>query len=396
MNRIVRHTLTALPFSLWALSAHAASYEDGLRLKEQKQLASATTAFAEVAAREPRNAQAREQLAIVLGWQSRFDESIAAWQQAIALAPGKPGYHIGLARVNYWKGNRSAALQSLDTALRLDPKNTDALKLQGDVLLADNRPAEARSAYQRAQQITPSDAEIATKLSRIVEPLPWRLDAGFTYDDYDNLRGGENSRFVQLGRRVGNGGDVLYARYDGYANFGSQDDGLTLGAYWLPHPRLLLNLEAGRTFGNADFRPDTLLLASGEWLVEFPVQPLLAYRYLKYDNGSVSTITPGVRLPFTGGHVEARYGITGNISGSSTGVFSAKLTLEREGYTPYFAFTTGSEALPPQAKADITILGGGVAFALSPQWGARVDYSYEDRKDIYKHHAIGAGLTYRF
>ncbi len=396
MNRYVRRTLITLPLCLLTLSAHAATYEDGVRFKNQQQLPSAAAAFAEVAAREPRNVLAREQLAIVLGWQNRFDESIAAWRQAIALAPDKADYHIGLARVNYWKGNRSAALQSLDTALRLAPGSTEALKLQGDVLLADNRPAEARSAYQRAQQLTPSDAEIATKLSRIVEPLLWRLDAGFTYDDYDNFRGAENSRFVQLGRRVGKGGNVLYARYDGFANFGSQDDGLTLGAYWLPHPKLLLNLEAGLTLGNADFRPDTLLLASGEWLLDFFVQPLFAFRYLKYDNGTVTTLQPGLRLPFTGGNVEARYGITNNISGSSTGVFSGKLTLEREGYTPYLAFTTGSEALPPQAEADITIFGGGVAFDLSSQWGARVDYSYEDRKDIYKHHAIGAGLTYKF
>ena len=33
---------------------------------------------------------------------------------------------------------------------------------------------------------------------------------------------------------------------------------------------------------------------------------------------------------------------------------------------------------------------------LSPSWGARVDYSYENRKDIYKHHALGGGLTYKF
>lgn len=395
MNRLLGSTL-ALSLAGFALQASAASYEDALRLKNQQQLPEAAQAFAEVAAREPRNVLAREQLAIVLGWQSRFEESIAAWQQAIALAPNKPDYHVGLARVNYWKGNRTAALQSLDTALRLAPNDADAHTLRGDVLLADARPAEARSAYQRAQQLAPDNAELVAKLARAVPPRLWRLDAGFTYDDYDNFRGSENSRFTQLGRRVGARGDVLYARYDGFANFGSQDDGITLGAYWLPHPKVLLNLEAGTTLGRANFRPDRQFLVSGEWLVEFPLQPLFAYRYFDYDNGTVTTVTPGLRAVFSGGHVEARYGLTDNISGDSTGVLTAKLTLEREGYTPYFAFTTGSEALPPQAEADITILGGGVAFDLGPQWGARVDYSYEDRKDIYKHHAIGAGLTYKF
>lgn len=389
-------TLLALALALPALHAQAASYEEGLRYKQQRQLPQATEVFAAVAAREPKNALAREQLAIVLGWQNRFDDSIAAWQQAIALAPGKPDYHVGLARVQYWKGERRAALASLDTALKLAPTSTEALKLRGDVLLADAQPAAARQSYLRAQKLDPRDADIDDKLARSAAPLRWRLDAGLTYDRYDNARGSENSRFAQLGRRVGDGGDVVYARYDGYRNFGATDNGLTLGAYWLPHPRLLLNLEAGRTLDEANFRPETQLLVSGEWLLEAPVQPLLGYRYLRYGNGTVATITPGLRALLPGATAEVRYGVTDNLDGSSTGVFAARVSFERESYAPYLAFTSGSEALPPQAEADITVLGAGLVLDLTRQWGARVDYNYEDRKDIYKHHALGAGLTYRF
>ena len=395
MKRLAR-TAFALPLALLAAAASAASYEDGLKLKSQQQLASAASVFAEVAAREPGNVLAREQLAIVLGWQSRFDEAVTAWQQAIALAPQKPDYHLGLARVLYWKGDRAKALQAVDSSLRLQPGNADALKLKGDILLADQNPSAAREAYLAAQQVNPGDGELATRLERAVPPRLWRLDAGFTYDRYDNARNSENSRFVQLGRRIGQGGDVLYARYDGYDNFGSIDNGITLGSYWLPHPKLLLNLEAGRTLGTANFRPETQFLVNGELLLDGLLQPLLGYRYFKYDNGTVTTVTPGLRLVFPGAVAEARYGITDNIDGSSTGVFAARLSFTEEGYAPYLAFTSGSEALPPQAKADITVLGGGVVFDLSPAWGARVDYSYEDRKDSYKHHAIGAGLTYRF
>lgn len=395
MNRLAR-CAAALPFTLLALQATAATYEDGVRLKNAQQLASAAAAFAEVADREPRNVLAREQLAIVLGWQNRFDESVKAWREAIALAPEKPDYHLGLARVLYWKGERGAALQSLDQALALEPRNAEALKLRGDVLLAEQRAPEARAAYRQAQQLNPADAELGQRLARAVEPLRWRLDAGYTYDRYDNARGSENSRFVQLGRRVGQGGDVLYARYDGYNNFGSIDDGLTLGAYWLPHPKLLLNLEAGRTLGTADFRPETQFQINGELLLDDALQPLLGYRYFKYGNGTVTTVTPGLRVLLPGAVAEVRYGITDNIDGSSTGVFSARLSFEAEGYSPYLAFTSGSEALPPQAEADITVFGGGIVFDLSAAWGVRVDYSYEDRKDIYKHHAVGAGLTYRF
>ncbi|MES2685075.1 MAG: YaiO family outer membrane beta-barrel protein [Pseudomonadota bacterium] len=395
MNPIQR-AFAAAALTLLASQTMAASYEDGVRLKSQQQLVSAAEVFAEVAAREPGNVLAREQLAIVLGWQNRFDESVKVWGEAISLAPEKPDYRIGIGRVLYWKGDHANALQALDAALRLQPGNAEAIKLKGDVLLAQGKTAEARTAYREAQQINPQDAELAQRLERAVEPLRWRLDAGLGYDHYDNARKGESSRFAQLGRRIGRGGDVLYARYDGYNNFGSVDDGLTLGSYWLPHPKLLLNLEAGRTLGEANFRPETQLLVNGELLLDSPVQPLLGYRYFKYDNGTVTTITPGLRALLPGAVAEARYGITDNIDGSTTGVFAARLSFEAEGYSPYLALTSGSEALPPQAKADILVLGGGAVFDLGPRWGVRVDYSFENRKDIYKHHNLGAGLTYRF
>ncbi len=396
MHRFAR-TAFAASLALFSAASFAATYEEGVRLKNQQQLASAATVFAEIAAREPGNALAREQLAIVLGWQNRFPESIAAWREAIALAPTKPDYHVGLARVQYWSGDRAGALRSLDTALGITPDNADALKLKGDVLMADSDPAGAREAYVRAQQLNPDDADLPTRIARAVPPLLWRLDAGYSYDDYSNARGTESSRFAQLGRRIGKGGDVLYARYDGYNNFGSIDDGLTLGAYWLPHPKLLLNLEAGTTLGTADFRPDTLFQINGELLLDGLLQPLLGYRYLDYSNGKVTTITPGLRLSFPKAIAEARYGITDNIDGSSTGVFAARLTLPQEGgYTPYLAFTKGKEALPPQPEASITVLGAGLVVDLTPAWGVRGDYSYEDRKGIYKHHTLGVGLTYRF
>lgn len=395
MNRFLRYTL-ATPLLLLAAQAQAATYEDGVRFKNQQQLANATAAFSDVLSREPDNVLAREQLAIVLGWQSRFDESVAAWQQAIALAPQKADYRIGMGRVLYWKGEHSAALQSLNQALQLQPSNAEALKLKGDVQLAAGDAASARQSYVQAQALQPDDAEIKARIARAVPPKLWRLDAGLTYDDYSSARGQENSYFTQLGRRIGKGGDVLYARFDGYNNFNSLDQGITLGSYWLPHPKLLLNLEAGVTLGKANFRPDTQLLASGEWLLDFPVQPLLGFRYFDYSNGKVTTITPGVRVLLPGATAEARYGITDNIDGSSTGVFSARLNLPREGFSPYLAFTKGKEALPPQAAARITVLGGGVVFDLSPSWGVRADYSYEDRKGFYKHHAIGGGVTYKF
>jgi hypothetical protein len=63
---------------------------------------------------------------------------------------------------------------------------------------------------------------------------------------------------------------------------------------------------------------------------------------------------------------------------------------------PYLAFSSGREALPPQAPAKITIAGGGVRWQLDPQWSVRADYSFEDRKQVYRHHTLATSLSYRF
>ena len=106
--------------------------------------------------------------------------------------------------------------------------------------------------------------------------------------------------------------------------------------------------------------------------------------------------SPGLRLLRGPAALELRYGFTRNVDDSNTGVFSARLGFEAGTAMPYLSYTQGEEALPPQALADITVLGAGCVWTLDRRWGLRADYSYEDRKDIYKHHALGVGLSYRF
>jgi len=387
--------LTALACLVVGTAAHA-SYEEGLRLKQAQRLPEATAAFSEAVAREPGNVLALEQLAVVLGWQQRFAESIATWQRAIALAPGKADYHVGLARVQYWSGAREAALASLDRALHADPASAEAHALRGDVLLAEARPDEARASYTRAQALDPTNAELATKLARTTPPLLWRLDAGATYDRFTNERGSENSRFVQLGRRVGAGGDVVYARYEGFRSFGATDRAAVLGGYWLPHPQVLVQVEAGTALDAADFRPETLAMVNGEWLLPGPVQPLFGIRALQYDVGDVRVLTPGLRVLAGPATAEARYGFTNNVDGSDTGILSLRLGLAQGRYAPYLAYTSGEEALPPLEKASLIIYGAGLVVDVDPRWALRVDYSHEDRQPLFTHRSIGSALTYRF
>lgn len=386
------------PALLWLMAgaASAGSYEEGLRLKQAQQLEPAAAAFEAAVAREPGNPLAVEQLAIVQGWLGRYEQSIASWRKAQVLRPNQPDYHLGLARVLYWKGEHGASLAELDRALKLAPDHLDAQSLRGDVLLAAGQHAEARVAYERSLSLPGADQPaLRRKLEGAAPPLAWRLDAGGLFDDYDNARGSEDSQYLQLGHQA-TAALNLYGRYDRYHQFGARDQGLSLGAYWLPVRQLLLQAELGATLDAPDFRSDTQLLLNADWLLPGPAQPLLGLRLLRYDQGEVSTLTPGLRLLQGPAALELRYGLTSNLDDSDTGMFSARLGFEAGRAAPYFVYSQGEEALPPQALAEITIFGAGCVWSLNRHWSLRADYSHEDRRNIYRHHALGVGFSYRF
>lgn len=379
--------------------ALAATYEDGLRLKQEQKLEAAAVAFRDVLQREPDDTRALEQLAIVQSWLNRYDDAIAAWHRLLALTPDAVEARIGLARVLYWKGERQSALRELDVALGSEPENVDALILEGDVLMADGQQRGARAAYLHAQARAPGDAEIAKKIDRAVVPKAWRFDIGTIADDYSRERDIEGSAYAQLGYQPSPGA-TWYLRGDRYDNFGAIDTGLSTGGYFRIAPWLLLHAEAGLTLGEADFRLEKQAILNGEFLFDGPVQPLLGYRYSRYEQtgnqGDVTTITPGVRLVGTGWNVELRYARSENLDDSTTSVSQAKLSLERERFTAYLLGADGEEATPPLAVAQIRVIAIGAAFKLNETLGVRVDFAHEDRKEVYIHNALGVGVSYRF
>lgn len=395
MRMGMKHTAVLL-LACASQAANAATLEDGLRLKQEQKLEEAATVFAEVA--EAGDPAGLEQLAIVLSWLKHYDESIVTWRRALAMAPERKDFHVGLARVLYWKGEHDLALTELDQALAAQPDNVEALTLKGDVLMAQNQAAAAREIYAQAKARGGESANLAeldAKLARAVVPTVWRLDAGGGYDHYSNAREHEYSAYTQLGYSFSRALSV-YAHYDHFDNFGATDEILLAGGYVLIQDLVLLNVEAGGAVDDADFRADSQAAIYADLLLDGFVQPLLGVRYLDYDNGEVTTIIPGLRFLADAAELELRYGITDNVDGRNTEVFSARASYHGDGYSPYIAIAAGEEALPPQALADIRIFAAGCVFDLSPTWGLRADYSFEDRKRVYEHDTFALGLTYRY
>src|SRR5205823_4797003 len=123
----------------------------------------------------PNNANALEQLALLQGWTGRYEDAIKTWELGLSRHLGDPPYYyVGIARVSFWKGDTQRSLHELERALALQPTDSDAWTLQGDVLLSLNRIKEARASYQQALAISPQDSEIAKKLTRAVPFLHWR------------------------------------------------------------------------------------------------------------------------------------------------------------------------------------------------------------------------------
>jgi len=395
MNKAAMLTVLLLA----ANTAGAASYQDGVSYRQQSNFSAAASAFRDVVSKEPSNLLALEQLATMEGWLNQFDAAIVVWQQYIALAPASVTGHMGLARVLYWKGEHDKALQSLDLALKQEANNAEILTLKGDVLLADNRSVEARRVYLQAQALKGGDVELEKKIARAIVPALWRIDAGVIADRYSATRGAENSMYTQLGYKT-SATTTVFARIDRGYSFREVDYGLSVGGYIQPLSWLALNAEVGTTPDEADFRAKTTALLNGELLMNPLIQPLLGLKYARYTvgatTGAVTTITPGVRVNIAPASVELRYSASDNVDNSKTHVVQAKITVEREGYTPYIVYSSGKEALPPLALADVRVTGIGSVFDLSPVWSVRVDISQEKRKHSYDHDAFGLGLAYRF
>ncbi|MDP1907564.1 MAG: YaiO family outer membrane beta-barrel protein, partial [Hyphomicrobium sp.] len=315
----------------------------------------------------------------------------------VAIEPESSELRLGLARVLYWSEQREAALTELETVLRGDPANYDALLLRGDVMIAQGDRSGARAAYEQARDAKPGndDRDIAVLLARTDAPLRSRIDSGYAYERFNSARGNESGSYVQSGTAVGDSLSA-YLRWDRLDQFDSIDNQYVAGAYWNLAPRWLLFAEAGGA-PDADFRPRVQAQTAVEWLRQGFVQPLLGFRYFGYAFGEVRTLTPGLRLPGLGiGDLELRYAFSRNTDESHTGVATARYSWTRGRFSPYLAIYDGEEALPPQPEARFTTYAAGCVVNLDRNWSARLDYAYENRPDFYIHHTAALGLTYRF
>ncbi len=112
-----------------------------------------------------------ERKALILGWQKRFDESIALFTRVIdskvASAPQKIRCRIQRAEVIAWTKDFNRALKDLDETLKSDPKSIDARMLKGRVLEWTGDYKGARTVYAEAVQLDPENGPAKLRLEKV-------------------------------------------------------------------------------------------------------------------------------------------------------------------------------------------------------------------------------------
>ena len=105
--------------------------------------------------------------------------------KAVKADPDDPKPHVFLARLARQEGDLPSARAQLDTALRLDPKNTAALREMGLIVFAGRQYDLARRFFVRAVQSDPQDRAsqgllgcALMRLNRVAEGTKWINGAG--------------------------------------------------------------------------------------------------------------------------------------------------------------------------------------------------------------------------
>jgi putative PEP-CTERM system TPR-repeat lipoprotein len=80
----------------------------------------------------------------------------AAFTTALAAQPEYVPAHLGQARLGAITGDFPQALAAVDSALRILPGDADTWQLKGDILRAQEQPAQALAAYGKAAQAKPA------------------------------------------------------------------------------------------------------------------------------------------------------------------------------------------------------------------------------------------------
>ncbi len=126
---------------------------------------------------------ARLELARVLSYAKRYDESITEYEKVLKEKPGLVEAKVEMAKVLFWKGDQKAAVRILE---RVPPKDMtgDTKVLMADLLVAQKNYAKAEPLYKAHLASHPEDQVVRLKLA---EMLSWQKKYDASLSEYRKI-----------------------------------------------------------------------------------------------------------------------------------------------------------------------------------------------------------------
>jgi Tfp pilus assembly protein PilF len=104
---------------------------------------------------DPAHAEAASRLGIIAARTGEPQSAVHWMRRAAALRPDVADYHLNLAEALRGIGQWAGAEAAYRAALRIDPRDADALALLGYVLWQQKRPDDARACFAQALSVNP-------------------------------------------------------------------------------------------------------------------------------------------------------------------------------------------------------------------------------------------------
>jgi len=127
--------------------------------------------------------QARLELARLLSYTGKFEESAVEYEKVLAARPDDPAVSAELARVLFWGGKREAAMARL-AALPKEALDAESGLLLADLLAADGQYDKAGVIYRERLAKAPNDLKVRLKLAEL---LSWKKDYPASLAEYERI-----------------------------------------------------------------------------------------------------------------------------------------------------------------------------------------------------------------
>jgi YaiO family outer membrane protein len=405
----------------------------GMTARRAGDFAAAETAFQRALALQPGDAETLTMLALVQGYQNKYEQALTTITAAEAVAPQDMDITLAKARILAWMSRYQEAGVAIDRVITARPTDAEAWALKGRIAYYQDRPSAARAAFTealkhdprhldatlglgdvaraggdeqtaqrqflRAQALDPASRDVQDRLNaRADDTTPkWLLSTSLGYSWLSRTPLGDwTEQSVRLERLVG-GSLRVFAGGTHARRFGLNDVDLYAGASGTLARGITGELTVGTT-PDDDFLPAWRTLGSLGARITDDTTLLLDGSLRHYRTGTIKGFNLGIEQYLLAGRV----GITGKFINTIdaggrhlTGWSAAVLVspLDRLRLRVGYADAPESEA---GIVADSTSWSGGIAMDLTSALTLRIDFTREKRQRAYVREELTGGIAVRF